>query len=277
MSGLAVVLAGISALSWGASDFAGGLASKTVPVTKVVFWSQSVGLVIVSVAAPLVGGDFVLADLGWGATAGGLGAVGLLALYRGLAVGRMSVVAPLSAVAGALVPVAVGFGLGERPSPVALAGVAVGIPALWLIVGGDEVSGPGPSGVVEGLVAGVGFGLFFVFISRSGAASGLWPLVGARAMSITVVAFLAFVAGDAAPPRSSRAVVAAAGVGDMAANIAFLFASRLGLLSLTAAVSSLYPAATVALARFVLAERLRRRQVFGLVAALAAVALIAAG
>ncbi len=155
--------------------------------------------------------------------------------------------------------------------------MAVGIPALWLIVGGDEVSGPGPSGVVEGLVAGVGFGLFFVFISRSGAASGLWPLVGARAMSITVVAFLAFVAGDAAPPRSSRAVVAAAGVGDMAANIAFLFASRLGLLSLTAAVASLYPAATVALARFVLAERLRRRQVFGLVAALAAVALIAAG
>ena len=143
MAGLAVVLAGLSALSWGASDFAGGLASKTLPVTKVVFWSQLVGLGMALVASPLVGGQVGLVDFGWGAAAGGMGAVGLLALYRGLAVGRMSVVAPLSAVAGALVPVVVGVGLGERPSIVALAGVAVGVPALWLVVGGDDAAGPG--------------------------------------------------------------------------------------------------------------------------------------
>ncbi len=277
MAGLSVVLAGLSAVSWGASDFAGGLASKTLPVRKVVFWSQLVGLVIAAGAAPVIGGDVGLADLGWGAAAGAMGAMGLLALYRGLAVGRMSVVAPLSAVAGALVPVVVGIGLGERPSAVALGGVAVGIPALWLVVGGGGASGRGPSGVAEGLVAGVGFGLFFVFISRSAATSGLWPLVGARAASITVVAALALLAGEAAPPRRSRGVVLAAGAGDMAANIAFLLASRLGLLSLTAAVSSLYPAATVALARVVLAERLRRRQGIGLVLALVAVVLVAVG
>lgn len=277
MSALAIALSALSAVAWGASDFAGGLASKTIPVAKVVFWSQLVGLVIAVVAAPIVGGEFGPGDLGWGAAAGAVGAVGLLALYRGLAVGRMSVVAPLSAVAGALVPVAVGLGLGERPSLVALAGVGVGIPALWLVVAGEDGHGPGPSGVADGLVAGVGFGLFFVFISRSAPSSGLWPLVGARGLSVGIVAVLAALTSSAAPPRGSRGVVAAAGAGDMGANIAFLLASRLGLLSLTAAVAALYPAATVGLARVLLAERLRPRQGLGLVLALVAVVLIAAG
>jgi len=275
--GLAVVLAGIAAACWGASDFAGGIASKALPVAKVVLWSQLVGLVVAIAAAPVFGGTVGVGDLGWGAAAGVVGAGGLLALYRGLAVGRMSVVAPLSAVAGALVPIGVGLGSGERPSVVALAGVIVGIPALWLVVGGGDRRGPGPSGVAEGVAAGLGFGLFFVLIAQTADDSGLWPLVAARIGSLVVVATLALLGGTVGPPRRRRGVVVAAGLGDMAANIAFLAAFRIGLLSLTTAVVSLYPAATVVLARVVLAERLHPRQVAGVGLALGALVLIAVG
>lgn len=279
---MAVVLALAGALVYGLADFWGGLSAKRAAVTAVVALSQVAGVAVLVPALLLLPGTPDRASLGWGAAAGLVGGLGLTLFYRSLADGTMSVVAPLTAVASAAVPVVGGLALGERPAPLALVGVVLGLGAV-LLIGSDGGRLPSWRDLVAtraaagALAAGSAFGLFFVLLSRSADASGLWPLAGARAAVLVLMAVLAVVFHRSlVPPAAAVPLVLAAGVGDMAANVLFLLAAREGLLSVSGVLIALYPASTVLLARWVLQERLARLQVLGLGVAAGAVSLIAA-
>lgn len=277
---MAVALALGSALLFGLSDFSGGFASRRSAVTAVILVSQLAGLAVLATGFLLVPAVFDPQSFGWGAAAGIAGGTGLLFFYRALATGSMSVVAPLTAVASAIVPVLGGLALGERPPVLALLGVVVALAAVAL-VSAEGGRFPTPRQFVRGrstlraLLAGTMFGLFFLLLSRSAPASGLWPLAGARLATVTLVLVLA--ATFRRPVLPSRAVLPlalASGVGDMGANVLFLLATREGLLTLTSVLAALYPASTVVLARLVLKERIARVQGIGMATAAAAVVLI---
>lgn len=275
---MALLLAGLSSLLYGVADFTGGLATRRERVFPVVVYSQLVGLAAALAVLPfLAGTQLTRTDLLFGAAAGLAGGVALVVFYQGLATGRVVVVAPVAALMSAVVPVVAGLILGERPSALAWLGVGAALPAIWLVSGGarDQTSRPSKAGM--GFAAGIGFGLFFVLIAQTPAESGLWPLVPARVVSISLVAALGAATGTMRVKAGNLAIVAWAGLLDMAANVAFLIASRSALLALVAVVTSLYPAATVVLARVVLHERLRGRQPLGLALAVAGVVLIALG
>lgn len=272
---MSLLFAGLAALGFGVSDYIGGVTSRRAPAMTVILWSYVLQAVILAVAVPLTSGSFPARGAGFGVAAGVGGVVGLVFLYRGLAEGRMAVVAPVSAVVGAALPVAVGMGLGERPGAAAVAGMVLALPAVWLVsaVAGTET---GPTGVGFGVAAGAGFALFSVMIGRAPAEAGLWPLGVSRAVSLgLLLAVLALGRLDRHLPAAARPGVAAVAVGEVASNVAFIAAVRTGLLSLAAVVTSLYPVVTVLLARLVLAEPMRPRQWTGLGLAVAALTLIA--
>ena len=270
-------LALLSALSYGAADFLGGIATrKSERVFSVVVISQMVGLSLILVSLAVTGGDLVQGDVGWAAAGGVAGATGLLLLYRGLSIGTMSVVAPLSAILTAVVPVGWGIVTGERPSPLAAVGILIALIAIVLVSGGGRPINRGP-GLLEGIGAGIGFGVFFILISNTESAE-LWTLTFARLSSISVIAAVALIVG--APLRPGKGVgrlIIGAGVLDMIANLLFLLAERRGLLTLVSVISALYPASTVVLARIVLHERLTRVRLIGLGLAAVGVGLISAG
>jgi drug/metabolite transporter (DMT)-like permease len=279
---MAIFLAGLSALLYGGADFYGGLATRRSPVSAVLVFSQLVGLVLALGATALLGtAPPGVADLAWGAAAGVCGAAGLAALYTALATTVVAVASPVAAVVGAVIPVALGVAAGERPSTLAWAGIAAALPAIALLTTG---SGPGAGAgssrraALLGTGAGMGFGLFFFAVSRTSPGSGLWPLVAARVSTIALVGLTVAVTGRSLrPARDGLGALLAAGTLDMGANIAFLLASRTGMLSIAAAVAALYPGPTVLLARLVLRERLTPLRIAGLALALGGVALISAG
>ena len=287
-----IVLALAAAASWGASDFLGGIAERRSPGASVAFSSQLVGLLVLVLTAPLVAGSAQGRDLAWGLAAGAGGAVGVALLYHGLAVGLMSVVAPVTAVGAATLPVVFGLVTGERPPLLALLGVVLALVAVAVLCafpgrapdsgdGVGQASGPRPglrdAGLLAGLVSGAGFGLFFIFLGRAGADAGLWPLVAARVSSVTLLGAVLLAGRRSLLPRAAGAGILAIGLLDVVANVCYLLATRRGLLSIVALLASLYPAATVVMARLVLGERLSRAQAVGLAGAGAAVALIAIG
>lgn len=279
---MAVILALGGALVYGCADFCGGLAARRSHAALVALLGQCAGLAILVPALLLVPGRADAASVAWGAAGGVAGAMGLLLLYRSLAIGPMAVVAPVTAVMAATVPVVAGLAFGERPSAAALAGVGAALFAVVLI---SAEGGRIPSrrqlmgsGTVVALGAGLGFGLLFVLLSRSSEDSGMWPLAGTRISSLTVLLTVTLLLGQArAVQRGALALAAAAGIGDMGANVLFLLATREGLLSVTGVLISLYPAATVLLAVTVLRERLAALQLVGLGVAVGAVTVIALG
>lgn len=287
------VLLGLAAAAlYGVSDFAGGIAAKRAALVTVVLSSELAAfLVLVAVLPWLATSGPTGEGLYWGTAAGVSGTAGIALLYRGLAAGRMAIVAPVSAVVGALVPVGVGLFSGERPSLVALVGVAVALAAVALIASaaGDDappggtrpqasIATPSRSGLFDGVGAGIGFGLLFVFYAAPASNSGPWPVVSSKVASLLFIGTLAAARrSPIMPPRAALGLVVVAGALGVTANVLYLLAARNGLLSLVAVVTALYPAATVALARFVLNERLGRAQLVGIVLATAAVALIATG
>lgn len=279
---MAVVLALAGALLYGLGDFCGGLSARRAATLAVVAASQLASVVVLAPAVLLIPARFDGPSVLWGAAAGVVGVTGLLLFYRSLALGAMSVVAPLTALSSAAVPVVAGVLLGDRPSPVALAGVGVALVAV-VLVSAEHGRLPGvrqlaSAATLTALGAGLAFGLLFVLLSRAAADTGLWPLAGARAASLLVLAAIAVVRRASVVPRGAPpALVITAGIGDMGANVLFLLASRIGLLSLTGVLLSLYPVTTVLLALLVLRERLVRLQVAGLGAAAVAVVLIATG
>ena len=277
--GVAILLAGLSALMYGAADFCGGLGTRKSTIFPVLVFSQLIGLVLAVVASLVLGqGAPAFRDLAWGAIAGLCGAAGLAALYTSLATTLVAVASPIAAVTGAVIPVILGVATGERPGSLAWVGIVLAFPAILLLTTGP--AGKGKDGLARraallGLAAGIGFGLFFFAISRTSHESGLWPLAAARVSTISVVALFALFSGRSIrPARAGLPIVLLSGVLDMGANIAFLLASRLGMLTIAAVVASLYPGPTVLLACLVFRERLTALRAAGLALAFAGVALI---
>nr|MCW2728510.1 EamA family transporter [Aeromicrobium sp.] len=275
---MAIILSLISALAYGVSDFLGGIIAKRAPAWQVAVVGQTSSGVFSLVAAVVVGGSPTTHDLAFGALAGLGGGFGAAFLYRGLSTARMSVVAPLSGVGTALIPVAVGLTTGDRPSAMALTGVIFAFPAIVLISRVSDDSAAHRSGVVDGVLAGVGFGLLFTFLGQVGDDAGLYPLALSQVTSIVAVIVTAVVLRQPWIPRERAAwnAVVMGPLGALAQG-AFLYATQHGLLSVVSVISSLYPASTVLLAAVVLRERIQRWQGVGLVLAALAVALVAAG
>jgi drug/metabolite transporter (DMT)-like permease len=249
----------------------------------VVAVSQLYGFVLIAALLALFSPDrYTLIDFGWGAAAGISGGTGLALLYRGFARSRMGVVAPIAGGVGAMVPAVFGLLTGDRPSSTALIGVVVALAAIVIIGWSPRAplrdSAHRPGGAIEAIAAGLAFGAFFIFLSRAAETSGVWPLVAARIGSLALIWLLLLVLpGTVSIRRDTNLPVLGAGVLDTVANALFLYATRRGLLTLVAVLSSLYPAVTVLLARLVLHERLSRPQIGGVALTLLGMALIAAG
>ncbi len=270
---MSLVFAGLAALGFGISDYIGGATSRRAPAMTVILWSYVLQGAILAVLVPLTSGR--PGGAGFGVVAGVGGVVGLVFLYRGLAEGRMAVVAPVSAVVGAALPVFVGLGVGERPGVSALVGMALALPAVWLVAS-VEGTATGPTGLRFGIAAGIGFALFSVMIGRAPEEAGLWPLGISRAVSLAILLAVTRLGRmDRRLPTAARRGVVAVGIGEVASNVAFIAAVRTGFLSLAVVVTSLYPVVTVLLARFVLAEPMSRRQWSGLGLAVSSLVLIA--
>jgi uncharacterized membrane protein len=279
---LAAALLGLaSAASWGAGDFSGGLAARRSPLLGVLAVGQLAGTALVAAlamatreAAPPA------ASLAWAVAAGGTGAIGLAALYRGLAVGRMAVVAPVSAVLSAAIPVAWGAVAEGLPPAAKLAGFALALAGIWLVArsGGGEAPGAGGRGLPLAVVAGAGFGGFLIFMHQGATGGTFWPLVAARGTAFLLVLAAALARGRPAtwlPARAALPLVILSGALDAGGNALFVLASQAGRLDVAAVTSSMYPASTVLLAALLLGERVSRPQAAGIAAALGAIALIA--
>jgi drug/metabolite transporter (DMT)-like permease len=225
-----------------------------------------------------MGGEITLRDTLYGAGSGLAGLLGLVFLFKALAVGPMAAVSPLTAFVGAIVPFSIGLLGGERPSALALTGATFGLIAVPLVSGFDRAPEhrPARSTMVMAALAGVGFGGFFALIAQIDEAAGLWPLIPAKLTAIVVLGTILLARRDqpGAPPAAARWAYAS-GFIDMLANIFFLLASQIGLLSITGVISSLYPAVTVGLGRVFLKERLSFVQIAGVGLVIAALGLIA--
>jgi drug/metabolite transporter (DMT)-like permease len=277
---VAYVLALLSAGFYGAADFTGGLATRRAAALPVVLLSQGSGLVLVALALPLLPAATPRpADLWWGAAAGLAGGIGVALLYRALATGTMSIVAPTTAVTAVALPVLTSIALGERPGALAVVGILVGTLAIVLVsrqtgtTAATQSSGVGPA-----LSAGVAIGIFLLALAQTRREAGMWPLLSDRIASVTFFAIVTTVGRHSLRmPPSLAALATGGGALDMTANALYLVAVRIGPLSPVVTLSSLYPASTVLLARAVLGERLSAWQTAGVASALAAVVLIVGG
>lgn len=282
---MAIALALAAAIVYGASDFLGGLASRRTSTISAVVWSQAVGLVLLAGVLPLFGGHAVAGDILWGAICGVAGAIAIVSLYRGLAIGTMSIVSPTSAVLGASIPVLYGLVFrGEHPTVFAGAGILAALAAVVFVSAEPGARAKRtqffPSGIPEGLIAGVAFGAYFIALAQTRAEAGMVPLLAARLTSLVLLVAGGLVFGGAANVRLTRpalTLVVVCGALDMSANVLYVLAAHHGLLAIVAVLTSLYPAATVALAAGMLRERLGRLQWIGVTLALGGAAVIAGG
>lgn len=274
--GGAVLFGLVSGLSWGTGDFVGGLASRRANPYSVAFVSQLVGGSLIALIALAVGDALPPArDWGWSAAAGVSGALGLLLLYRGLADGRMGIVAPVSGVVAATVPIVVAAFTVGMPRPLQLAGFGLALAAVWLLTAHED-GRPHPRELALPLLSGLGFGLFYVFLDQANDNSVYWSLVVQRSVAaLTVLAAAQIARQSLLPPRGTRAILGVVGLFDVGGNVFFSLAALAGRLDVAAVLSSLYPGATVAWASFLLRERLSRPQWAGVAAALAAIVFIA--
>jgi uncharacterized membrane protein len=275
---MAVVLALVSALMYGLSDFVGGLVSRRVSAWSAAVVGQTSSTVCTALAALFVSGSPTAAHFAWGAVAGLSGGAGTAFLYRGLSSGRMGVVAPVSAVGSAVVPVVVGALSGERPGSLMWVGIVLALPAIWLIsTVPASVEGTHresfAAGLTDGVLAGLGFGAMFAALGQVPDGAGLWPLTAVQAVSVLGVVLLATALRAEWLPRSRMTAWAAlTGPFGATAALAFLLATHHGFLTLSGVLAAFYPAVTVLLAVVVLRERIHRVQAIGL--ALCAVSVV---
>lgn len=276
---MSALLLGLSAsLSWGVADFFGGVASRQGRVAATVALLHLIGsLALAGVLVVRGEGPPPLSELGLGLIAGCGGGLGLMAFYRGLAIGAMGLVAPISAL-GVVIPVGWGIARGERPGALVVVGLMLALAAAVLVSRTGEAHSR--RGLGHAALAAVGFGIFFLFLSSAAETDALWATGAARCASVPIVIALALIMGGTLRPGGGRGqmrLIAVAGLLDVTANVLFAIATQRGLTSVVAVLGSLYPVATVILARVVLHERLSRIQAMGAAGALAGVALIATG
>lgn len=276
---MAILLSLLAAASYGLADFVGGVTSKRVSPWSVALVAQLGGATLVFLLTLVVSGSPTRADLAW-SVVGGLGnGFGTAFLYRGLSAGRMGVVAPVSGVGAALVPVAVGVLTGERPAALVWLGIVLALPGIWLVAR-EPATGPGRlgAGLADGVLAGLGFGLLFAALAQIPAEAGFLPLALNQVVAGAVIVVVALALGSPWVPREPRALggVVSGALGALATG-AFLVATHSGYLTVTAVIASLYPAVTVMLAALVLREHVHRAQALGLGLCAVAVSLVAAG
>jgi drug/metabolite transporter (DMT)-like permease len=275
---MAVLFALLAAAAYGVSDFIGGIASRRAHALTVLLLSYPAGAVVMAALLPAYGGSVSMRTFGWSLAGGIAGLAGVALLYAGLAQAPMNIISPVTAVMSAVVPVLGGVWLGERPHPAAWLGIALGLVAVVLISRQPDDHPHGPVGwrpLAMAMMAGIGFGGYFICLARSDTDSGLWPVVLSRLTSSVLVIPLALMTGRFVRlPRNILGFALIAGVLDATANVAFLLASRHGLLSLSGVITALYPAGTVLLAVLLLKERTGRIQQVGLAVAVASVVLI---
>lgn len=276
---MGILLGLLAATAYGAADFCAGLATRRTSMFAVAIVTQAVGFVLLFALLPFFHGSVTQLDYLWGILAGFCLGIGLALLYRALAIGKMGVVSPITAVVAAAIPVYAGALRGEHLSMWQLLGILVALVAIVLIALSRDENGRielKAAGVKEALGSGVMLGGFYVLLALSGKHAGLYPIVMARGSATVLLLVLAFFArGDVRPTNGTLPLVLLAGVIDVSANVLYLLATFAGFLSIAAVLTSLYPASTVFLARIVLRERLQTSQKIGVALALAGVALIA--
>lgn len=281
----AVLLALAGAFAYGLSDFVGGVAARRTsvwPVALTACAGATLGTVVLALVVP---GTPTTADLLWGLLGGVGSGAGTTFLYRGFAAGRMGVVAPVSGVGAALVPAAVGVLAGERPGAVVWLGMVLALPGIWYVARQptassttEEEPGALAQGLVDGVLAGVGFGWLFAAIGQVGPHAGFWPVLGTQLVSLVATAGAAvLLGGDPRPRRAGDWWGLVAGLMATVAVVGFLMATREGLLSVSAVLTSLYPAFTVLLAMLLLREPLHRGQSVGLALCAVSVVCVALG
>jgi len=278
---VSILLALGCAVAYGLSDFVGGVLSRRTSMWAVAVAAQMMAAVVTTGLALVFTGDVEPADWFWALVAGVGGGAGTVFLYRGLGSGRMGVVAPLSAVGTALVPLAVGVAAGERPGALTWTGVVLALPAVWMVARTPEagpVTGSAVDDMANGLSAGLGFGVLFAALGQVPDQAGLGPLALTQWTAVGVTIAVALALGAAWVPRDRAALTAAsAGVLSSAATLMFLLSTQSGLLTVAGVLAALYPAVTVVLAAIVLREAIHRHQAVGLALTAVAVALVAAG
>jgi drug/metabolite transporter (DMT)-like permease len=273
-----IVLGLISAITFGAADFGGGWTSRRAPLLGVVLGTQIVGMVIAAAifaarAEPLPSP----ADLAWSVVAGIAGLVGVTALYRGLAVGRMGVVAPVTGVIGASIPVVVGVLTEGRPSGYVAAGIGLALVAVVLVsrVPGEHGQ---RSGIELAVGAGLAIGVFNTSLGQISDGAAFGPLAVIRLIDVAIVGVaIVAIRRPWRVARNALPAVLLVGVLDMAGNASYLLATQVGELAIAAILSSLYPVSTVVLAALLLRERVTGSHAVGIVTAVAAVVLIGVG
>lgn len=275
----------LSAVLVGSADFAGGFASRSAPPLRVAALAQAAGLPVAVAVALLYGADSLRGpDVGWSLASGVAVGLGLGCFYAAMGRGLISVVAPLAAVTGAVVPVAYALARGERPGVAALLGIAIALIAI--VVVSIAPSDPAHAQVavdsrvvVLSVLAGACFGLFYVCFSRVSEDAGLWPVALVRVASMATLSLLALALtrGRLVVGQRLGRLVAVVAVLEVAATVPLLLALQRGPVAIASVLASLYPVTTVLLAGIVLRERLSRLQRAGVVCALVAVALVSSG
>lgn len=267
-----------AAVAWGGGDFGGGLASRRVPVYGVVLASQITGLVLAFVFATILGESFPGGrDLVACMVAGALGALGITMLYRGLAIGRMGIVAPITGVLAAVIPVIAGFVIEGAPAPPVLAGIVIAVTAVVLVSRVADETG-GRAGLPEALIGGTAIGLFGVAIDQLSEGDVFADLTVIRLVQGILVAVALLVTRSAWRPGASLVpALIAIGILDTAGNGFYLVAVQTGELAIASVLSAMYPVVTVILAAIVLRERVTRTHTVGIVLAGVAIALIGSG
>jgi drug/metabolite transporter (DMT)-like permease len=273
-----VVLSLAAAILYGLGDFAGGFGSRRLGAITLLLWSYPIGAVLMTVLLFAFPGHLDLRVLLLGAGGGIAGLVGVLVMYHLMTIAPINVISPVTAVLAAIVPVFVGFAVGERPAALTWLGIVLGLLAVMLVsrTTPTEVHARVSLSVIGlALLSGLGFGLYFVCLGRAGSDAGLWPLTVSRITSALLIVPIALRNRGSVPVRGrSLAVAVAAGTLDALANLFFLLATHHGLLSVASVLTSLYPATTVLLAVTLLHEKLNRTQRGGLLLAAGAIVLI---
>jgi drug/metabolite transporter (DMT)-like permease len=274
---MGILLALAAAVLYGSSDFGGGLASRRLGSLRVSVVGSAVATVLAWATLILAGGPGPsLRAVAWGLAAGLAGGAGTLVLYRGLARGQMSVVGPLSAVGAAVVPVAAGVALGERPSLLSVAGVLVALPAIVLVAASGSVRGKLGAGLLDGLVAGLAFGILFVGLAQAGRNAGLWPVASEQTGALVITLAVAVKTREPLRiPLRAAGLPVLVGASGMAATLAYFYATHFSMLAIAAVLVSLYPGVTVLFARTLLHERFTPAQRAGLGLCALAIAAIA--
>jgi drug/metabolite transporter (DMT)-like permease len=274
-----VLLSLCSAIAFGLSDFVGGVLTRRASVWAVAATSQATAAVLAVGVVSTTSGDPDVDAFLWGTLAGVGSGAGNVLIFRGLAGGRMAVVAPLSAIITAALPVLVGLIMGERPGMLTITGVLIAMPAIWLVSGGGSgVHSASGADALNGLGAGVGFGVQFSALGQIPQQAGMIPLAVSQVVSVIAIVLGAMTLSARWIPRDRFSCLGTvAGLLAGTAAVCFQLATQYGLLTIAGVLASLYPAVTVLLAAMVLHEHIHAMQAIGLTLAATAVALIAAG